>query len=227
MWSPAGSEEKSELEFEITENCKGVIVGQKYLYGNRAFVKHAASMINADAGDIIIADEIPNEESEGTISISISNDLKDPNPPPHRTITPPTPIPAHEIITTDDEVYDVTYEASSFTLMRRRARRSRSHDAGARSQISSAAQEEMERRVTTEDAVARVWAWEGMIRTMETEVNRRRFAGADERGVGLFWGVAALVCGDGKGGGRKGGGSGVGDVSGNFNGNGDGTSGSS
>jgi hypothetical protein len=189
MWNPAGSEEKSDLEVEITENCKGAIVGQKYLYGNRAFVKHAASMINADACDIIIADEIPNEESEGTISIYISNDSKDPNPPPHRTSTPLTPIPAHEIITTDDEVYGVTYEASPFTLIRRRARGSRSRNAGARSQISSAAQEEMERRVTTEDAVARMGTWEGRIRAVEAEVIRRRFAGADGRGSGALLGL--------------------------------------
>ena len=117
IWSPAGSEEKYELEFEIMENCKGVIIGQNYLYGNRAFVKHAASMINADAGDIITADEIPNEENEGTISIS--NDSKDPNPPPHRTATPSTPIPAHEIITANDEVYGVTYVASPFARIRR------------------------------------------------------------------------------------------------------------
>lgn len=75
MWSPAGSEEKYELEFEIMENCKGVIVRQKYLYRKRAFVNHAASMISANASDIIKADEIPNKKSEEIISIS--NDLED------------------------------------------------------------------------------------------------------------------------------------------------------
>jgi hypothetical protein len=43
--------------------------------------------------------------------------------------------------------------------------------------------------VTTYVAVAWVGGWEGRIRTMEAEVNRRRFAGADERGSGALLGL--------------------------------------
>lgn len=228
MWSPTGSEEKYELEFEIMENCKGIIVGQKYLYGNRAFVKHAASMINFNASNTIKTDEIANEESEKRISAT--NNLGGPIPPPPKTTihSTPVPVPVHEIITTDDRIYGVTYNASPLARIRRRLRGSGSRDSGARSQTSSTAQEEMERRAVTENAIASMETWEARILAVEAEVNRRRFTGAGgSANVTLLGLLPDWYTGGARGEAETGDGSRDGGRSGSGNGNDDGTSRSS
>ncbi|KAH6724327.1 hypothetical protein BKA61DRAFT_27528 [Leptodontidium sp. MPI-SDFR-AT-0119] len=182
-WRPDHSNEEYMLEFEIMEDCNGIILGQKFLYGNRAFVKHAACLTN-DSGR---APEIANDND----SISRKSYYPAPSldkPPDHLDIQ----TMLLDIFEIDDEkgkVYEVSWLESPWRRLCRRLRGGRSHTTGPRSGIQSEAQNEMEWRATVENEILRMRRGEARTRAVMAELQRRRAKSDDDRGNEFLMGL--------------------------------------
>ncbi|KAH7342605.1 hypothetical protein BKA65DRAFT_504440, partial [Rhexocercosporidium sp. MPI-PUGE-AT-0058] len=175
-WRPDHSNEEYILEFEIMKDCNGIILGQKFLYGNRAFVKHAACLTNypSNAPEAMDSDDSSSETSH---SPSLSVD----KPPDHVD----TQAMMLEIFEIDDEkgkVYEVSWLESPWRRLRRRLRGGSSHAVGPRSGIQHEAQYEMEWRATVENEILRMRRGEARTRAVLAELRRRRAMSDDDRG---------------------------------------------
>ncbi|KAL5328855.1 hypothetical protein ACEPPN_002363 [Leptodophora sp. 'Broadleaf-Isolate-01'] len=182
-WRPDHSNEEYVLKFEIMEDCNGIILGQKFLYGNQAFVKHAACLTN-DPGR---APEIANDND------SISKESYGPapsryKPPDHLDIQAMLP----DIFEINDEkgkVYEVSWLESPWRRLCRRLRGGRSHTTGPRSGIQNEAQNEMEWRATVENEILRMRRGEARTRAVMAELQRRRAMSDDDRGNEFLMGL--------------------------------------
>ncbi|KAH9216089.1 hypothetical protein DL95DRAFT_408006 [Leptodontidium sp. 2 PMI_412] len=182
-WRPDHSNEEYVLEFEIMEDCNGIILGQEFLYGNRAFVKHAACLTN-DPGR---APEIANDNN------SISKESYCPAPSRYK---PPDHLDIQamllDILEIDDgkgKVYEVSWLESPWRRLRRRLRGGRSHATGPRSGIQNEAQNEMEWRATVENEILRMRRGEARTRAVMAELQRRRAMSDDDRGNEFLMGL--------------------------------------
>ncbi|KAG4436819.1 hypothetical protein IFR05_007709 [Cadophora sp. M221] len=182
-WRPDQSNEDYMLNFEIMEDCNGIILGQKFLYGNGAFVKHAACLTN-DFGRV---PEIVND-NDSILRKSYSPTPSPDKPPDHLDIQ----AMLLDIFDIDDEkgkVYEVSWLESPWHRLRRRLRGGSSHAMGPRSGIQHEAQNEMEWRATVENEILRMRKGEARTRAVMAELQRRRALSDDDRGNEFLMGL--------------------------------------